>query len=73
MFFETSALNNENITESFDQCARIILNKIESGSIDPFRTYSGIQCNRSLAAHQNENLANNMLQKSSRNCALCQT
>jgi GTPase SAR1 family protein len=31
MFFETSALANENITESFQQCARIILNKIESG------------------------------------------
>jgi hypothetical protein len=43
------------------------------GSIDPFRMYSGIQCNRSLAAHQNENLANNIVQRSSQNCALCQT
>ncbi len=31
MFFETSALENINITESFLQCTRIILNKIETG------------------------------------------
>jgi hypothetical protein len=92
MFLETSALANENITESFQQCARIILSKIESGyficlvlieiiknfdfylgSIDPFRMYSGIQCNRSLADHQNESLANAVLSKSSQNCALCKT
>jgi GTPase SAR1 family protein len=28
---ETSALTNENISESFLQCARTILGKIESG------------------------------------------
>lgn len=43
------------------------------GSIDPYRMYSGIQCNRSIAAHQNENLANHTIRKPSRNCALCQT
>ena len=31
MFFETSALENINVTESFLQCARIILSKLESG------------------------------------------
>ncbi|CAM2710519.1 unnamed protein product [Rotaria socialis] len=31
MFLETSALKNENITEGFIQCARIILRRIESG------------------------------------------
>lgn len=30
-FFETSAYTNENIIESFQQCARHILHKIESG------------------------------------------
>jgi hypothetical protein len=43
------------------------------GSIDPFRMYSGIQCNHTIAPHQNQNLADSRLQKSSRNCALCQT
>ena len=43
------------------------------GSIDPYRMYSGIQCNRSIAAHQNENLVNNVVRRSTRNCALCQT
>ncbi|CAF0736680.1 unnamed protein product [Rotaria sp. Silwood1] len=73
MFLETSALTNENITESFLQCARIILTKIESGSIDPYRMYSGIQCNRTVAAQQNENSPNNISRKSSINCASCQT
>jgi Ras-related protein Rab-4B len=76
LFLETSAFTSENIPESFHQCARIILNKIDSGSIDPFRMYSGIQFNRSIAATaapQNENSPNNIIQKSSRNCALCQT
>ncbi|CAF1454986.1 unnamed protein product [Adineta steineri] len=73
MFLETSALTNENVTESFQQCARIILTKIDSGNIDPFRMYSGIQCNHTIAAHQNENLANNIRRKSAINCALCQT
>ena len=31
MFLETSAVTGENITESFLQCARKILSKIESG------------------------------------------
>lgn len=31
LFVETSAKINENITESFDQCAHSILGKIESG------------------------------------------
>lgn len=72
-FLETSAYTNENIFETFQLCARHILHKIESGRIDPLRMYSGIQCNRSIAAHQDENLSNNRIQKSSRNCALCQT
>jgi hypothetical protein len=48
------------------------------GSIDPYRMYSGIQCNRSLAANrsnpdQNENSANERVQRSSKGCAVCQT
>lgn len=31
MFLETSALTNENVGESFLQCVRIILSKIDSG------------------------------------------
>lgn len=31
MFLETSALTGENVEEAFMQCARKILNKIESG------------------------------------------
>lgn len=31
MFLETSALTGENVEEAFVQCARKILNKIESG------------------------------------------
>jgi len=78
MFIETSALTNENVTESFLQCARVILNKIESGNIAPYRMYSGIQCGRSLAANrsglnQNENSADERIQKSSKGCAFCQT
>ncbi len=47
---------------------------VYSGSIDPLRMYSGIQFNRSItAAAQNENSSNNLVRKSSRNCALCQT
>lgn len=33
MFLETSALTGENVEEAFVQCARKILNKIESGKI----------------------------------------
>jgi len=48
------------------------------GSIDPYRMYSGIQCGRSLAANrselnQNDNSANERVQKSSKGCAFCQT
>ncbi len=36
MFLETSALTGENVEEAFVQCARKILNKIESGgNCDP--------------------------------------
>lgn len=36
MFLETSALTGENVEEAFVQCARKILNKIESGRMcDP--------------------------------------
>lgn len=35
MFLETSALTGENVEEAFVQCARKILNKIESGRSDP--------------------------------------
>ncbi|CAF1411717.1 unnamed protein product [Adineta ricciae] len=76
MFLETSAKTNENITESFLNCAQKILNKIESGSIDPYRMYSGIQFNRSQAANRynpnaNDSSANERLQKSTNNCASC--
>ena len=74
-FLETSAFANENISDSFEQCARGILNKIETGSIDPLRMYSGIQMNRAIiaAASQNDDSSNNLIRRSTRNCALCQT
>lgn len=37
MFLETSALTGENVEEAFVQCARKILNKIESGKIHLIR------------------------------------
>lgn len=37
MFLETSALTGENVEEAFVQCARKILNKIESGKIHLLR------------------------------------
>ncbi|XP_048349035.1 ras-related protein Rab-4B isoform X2 [Sphaerodactylus townsendi] len=43
MFLETSALTGENVEEAFLKCARTILNKIESGELDPERMGSGIQ------------------------------
>ncbi|XP_040132939.1 ras-related protein Rab-4A isoform X5 [Ictidomys tridecemlineatus] len=43
MFLETSALTGENVEEAFVQCARKILNRIESGELDPERMGSGIQ------------------------------
>ncbi|XP_075771661.1 ras-related protein Rab-4B [Pelodiscus sinensis] len=43
MFLETSALTGENVEEAFLKCARNILNKIESGELDPERMGSGIQ------------------------------
>lgn len=39
MFLETSALTGENVEEAFVQCARKILNKIESGRITALLTY----------------------------------
>ena len=36
MFLETSALTGENVEEAFVQCARKILNKIESGKLHLF-------------------------------------
>ncbi|CAF4347914.1 unnamed protein product, partial [Adineta steineri] len=76
MFLETSAMTNENVTECFLKCARVILSKIDSGSIDPYRMYSGIQFNRSVAANQfdlnqNNNSANERIQKSSNSCTSC--
>ncbi|EDO43047.1 predicted protein [Nematostella vectensis] len=43
MFLETSALTGENVEEGFLKCSRTILNKIESGELDPDRMGSGIQ------------------------------
>uniref|UniRef100_A0A8U8BXJ5 Uncharacterized protein n=1 Tax=Geospiza parvula TaxID=87175 RepID=A0A8U8BXJ5_GEOPR len=43
MFLETSALTGENVEEAFLKCARSILNKIDSGELDPERMGSGIQ------------------------------
>ncbi|XP_078287085.1 ras-related protein Rab-4B [Rhinoraja longicauda] len=43
IFLETSALTGENVEEAFLKCARTILNKIESGELDPERMGSGIQ------------------------------
>ncbi|KAG9264990.1 ras-related protein Rab-4B [Astyanax mexicanus] len=42
MFLETSALTGENVEEAFLKCARTILNKIESGELDPERMGSGV-------------------------------
>uniref|UniRef100_A0A3B5QF63 RAB4B, member RAS oncogene family n=2 Tax=Xiphophorus TaxID=8082 RepID=A0A3B5QF63_XIPMA len=39
----TSALTGENVEEGFLKCARTILNKIDSGELDPERMGSGIQ------------------------------
>ncbi|XP_042153046.1 ras-related protein Rab-4B isoform X1 [Oncorhynchus tshawytscha] len=43
MFLETSALTGENVEEAFLKTARTILNKMESGELDPERMGSGIQ------------------------------
>ncbi|XP_020894300.1 ras-related protein Rab-4B [Exaiptasia diaphana] len=43
IFLETSALSGENVEEGFLKCSRTILNKIESGELDPDRMGSGIQ------------------------------
>ncbi|XP_031558005.1 ras-related protein Rab-4B-like [Actinia tenebrosa] len=43
IFLETSALSGENVEEAFLKCSRTILNKIESGELDPDRMGSGIQ------------------------------
>nr|XP_046176710.1 ras-related protein Rab-4B-like [Oncorhynchus gorbuscha] len=43
MFLETSALTGENVEEAFLKCGRTIINKIESGELDPERMGSGIQ------------------------------
>ncbi|KAL7877933.1 hypothetical protein SRHO_G00045760 [Serrasalmus rhombeus] len=49
MFLETSALTGENVEEAFVQCARKILNKIESGELDPERMGSGIHASAAIA------------------------
>ncbi|KAG7333941.1 hypothetical protein KOW79_002348 [Hemibagrus wyckioides] len=51
MFLETSALTGENVEEAFIQCARKILNKIESGELDPERMGSGIQYENQRPEH----------------------
>ncbi|KAG6926301.1 RAB4B, member RAS oncogene family, partial [Chelydra serpentina] len=51
MFLETSALTGENVEEAFLKCARTILNKIESGELDPERMGSGIQYGDSSLRH----------------------
>lgn len=43
MFLETSALTGENVEEAFVQCARKILNKIESGKIHQIPFYMCIK------------------------------
>lgn len=40
MFLETSALTGENVEEAFVQCARKILNKIESGKTFPLINFA---------------------------------
>lgn len=39
MFLETSALTGENVEEAFVQCARKILNKIESGKLSFIKSF----------------------------------
>ncbi|CAF5189808.1 unnamed protein product [Rotaria magnacalcarata] len=76
MFLETSAMTGEKVPDCFLQCARMILSKIDSGTIDPYRMYSGIQCGRSLAANrfnrdQNSNSADEQIHKSTPGCGSC--
>lgn len=61
MFLETSALTGENVEEAFVQCARKILNKIESGkstkkvlSEQYFMTFMIPSCNRVLVCWSGE-------------------
>ncbi|PIO40109.1 hypothetical protein AB205_0147240 [Aquarana catesbeiana] len=51
MFLETSALTGENVEEAFLKCARTILNKIDSGELDPERMGSGIQYGEASPRH----------------------
>ena len=51
IFIECSALNGENVEETFLKCARSILTYIESGQINPDRLGSGIQFG-DLSLHQ---------------------
>ena len=43
IYTECSALNGENVEETFLKCARAILTYIESGDINPDKIGSGIQ------------------------------
>ena len=66
IFIECSALNGENVEETFLKCARSILTFIENGQINPDRLGSGIQFG-DLSLHQLQR--NNDKQKSlSSNC-----
>ncbi|CAF1630811.1 unnamed protein product [Rotaria sp. Silwood1] len=75
IFVETSAMTGENIYESFLQCAQIILNKIDSGSIDRYKINSSIQSALSTANNRSENSLDDhqLRNKSIKGCALCQT
>ncbi|CAF4984045.1 unnamed protein product, partial [Rotaria sp. Silwood1] len=75
IFVETSAMTGENIYESFLQCAQIILNKIDSGSIDRYKINSAIQSALSTANNRSENSLDDhqSRNKSIKGCDLCQT
>lgn len=53
MFLETSALTGENVEEAFVQCARKILNKIESGKSTEFKQKQCVMWFKKSSSHRN--------------------
>lgn len=51
MFVETSALTGEGVDDVFVKCARIILTKIENGTLDPAKVGSGVQLGEGSQHH----------------------
>uniref|UniRef100_A0AAY5KX25 Ras-related protein Rab-4B n=1 Tax=Esox lucius TaxID=8010 RepID=A0AAY5KX25_ESOLU len=68
MFLETSALTGENVEEAFLKTARTILNKIESGELDPERMGSGIQYGDASLRQQRQHRGSTAQTKQQCNC-----